>query len=435
MKLMKVLVAVLVMAGLVVPAMAEDKLSISGEFYVMGVAKNNYNDFDSDVLRAALGGDEDADDLAYFHQRLRLYSKYAVTEGVTIHTRMDFGESVWGRAGQDSIRYNLHGTTNDFQLDRAFVEIVQGPWNLRAGQQYYGFGNSLAVDHQGTGFRLAYGGPVVVTAFWNKLDENGTTDDDDTVPTSEDIDMYGASLKYKNDAFVAELFYAQQEGMFANAVKFAGIPLVTFGEDVDGDKSVIGLAFGTKLGAFNLNGEIHKFDGEQSDAVEGDVEYNGFQVYLDGNTALSEALTLGGKIFYAKGYDDELQISELSDFGSINPEEYGFLETDYGLLAAGGSVFNPFNLNAGTMSGMLYASYKASDKLAFMGSVQYAQEEDDAIFEYDFISYNASAQYTIAKNTFFQVQANYLDVDAELFGLDTEVDKAAGVAAKILAKF
>lgn len=428
MKLMKVLVAVLVLAGIALPAVAEDKLSISGEFYVMGYMQDNYRDFDSDILRGALGGNEDADKVSYFKQRLRLYSKYAVTEGVSIHTRMDFGEEAWGNEGQNSIRFDE--TDTEFQLDRAFVEIVKGPWNLRAGQQYYGFGNSFAVDHQGTGFQLSYAGPVKVTAFWNKLDENGLSDD--STIGSEDIDMYGASVKYKNDAFAAELFYAKQEGMFANNALFAGIPFWGLGlaYDVDGDKSVIGLAASSKLGAVNLGGEVNIFDGEQ----DGD-DYEGFQVYLDANTALTDAFTLGGKLFWAKGYDDKIQLSELSDFGSVNPEEYGYLETDFGLLAAGGSVFNPLNANAGTESLMLYGKYKVSDTLGLMFSAQYGQEQDDDFVDYDYTSFNLSAQYTIAKNTFFQVQGNYLNVDCDLYGFDTEVDKASGIAAKLLAKF
>jgi len=478
MKMMKVLVALLVMAGLVAPAVAiaEDKLSISGEFRVFGFSKEDYTDFGSEDINDLQNGiayakwlaenmeaaedyndqwggidgappfepsaepkeiSKDADDVAYFSQRLRLYAKYAVTEGVTIHTRMDFGEGTWGAAGQDTIRFE---NNNDLQIDRAFLEIDKERYNFRAGQQYYGFGNSIAVDHQGTGFRVSTKGPVVFTAFFNKLDENGLTDDTGT----EDDDMYGASVKYKADTFAAELFYAYQDGIdfggktFLNGLVAPKTLTDAFDIDVvyadeDGDQSVIGLAADTKLGAVNVKGELNIFDGEL-DADIDTIDFAGTQLYLDANTALSSALTLGGSLFYAQGYDDKLQLTELSDFGSWLPWEYGYFETNYGLFS--GSSFDPFKLNAGTVSLLVYGAYQASDDLGFKASVQYGMEEEDALAEYDYMSYNLSAQYMIAKNTQIFAQFNYLDVDVDVVELGSvDTDSAMGIAAGIQANF
>jgi hypothetical protein len=400
MKMMKLLVALLVMAGLVAPAIAvaEDKLSISGEFRVFGFSKENYSDFD----------DDDSDDeLNYFNQRLRLYSKYAVTEGVTIHTRMDFGESTWGDEGQNSVRFDhTEGEVDgEFQLDRAFVEIDKPYFNFRAGQQYYGFGNSMAVDHQGTGFRVSTKGPVVVTAFWNKLDEGDSTSDE--LDAEEDRDAYGLSLKYKNDAFAVEGFYALDDN-----------------SATDAEKSVIGLAASTKFGAVNVKGELNIFDGDDGAGTD----YTGTQLYVDANTAVSSAVTLGGSVFYAQGDDEDDVLVAFSDFGSFLPWEYGYFETNYGLYDDG---FDPFSLNAGTVSLMGYGSFKASDDLSFKASIQYGQEEDDNVADYDYMSYNVSGNYVIAKNTTFFVQANYLDVDAD----DEDLDAAMGIAAGLKAKF
>lgn len=404
MKMMKLLVALLVMAGLVAPAIAvaEDKLSISGEFRVFGFSKENYSDFDDD---------NDADDVDFFSQRLRLYSKYAVAEGVTIHTRMDFGEEAWGNEGQNSVRFDESDT--EWQLDRAFLEVDKPYFNLRAGQQYYSFGNAIAIDHQGTGFRVSTKGPVVVTAFWNKLDEGDSLSDEGDV--NEDRDMYGASVLYKNDAFAAELFYALDDN-----------------SATDEDKSVIGLAASTKLGAVNLKGELNVFDGDNG--LDGllAVDYTGFQVYLDANTAVSSALTLGGSIFYAQGDDEDVVLTELSDFGSWLPWEYGYMETDFGLY---NNAFDPFGLNAGAISIMGYGEFKANDKLGFKASIQYGMEEEDAIWEYDYMSYNLSANYMLAKNTAVFLQANYLDADFEFMGFDPDADEAMGVAGGIRANF
>ena len=413
MKMIKVLVTLLVAAGLVLPvvAVAEDKLSISGEFRVMGYSYDNYKDFDDKT---------DADDQDFFGQRLRLYSKYAVTEGVSIHTRMDFGETQWGVEGQNSVRYTHVGPDDEeFQLDRAFLEIKKGAFNIRAGQQYYGFGNSIAVDHQGTGFRVAYGGPVSVTGVWNKLDEGDSLNDDSVAgdKSNKDTDFYAGSVKYKNDAFAAELFYG-----------------IIDDKATDLEKSVIGLAASTQLGPVALNGEFNYFDGDDGAAVK--TDYVGTQLFLEGKMAAMDALTVGAQLYYAQGTDktDEAQLSEISDFGSWLPWEHGYLETDFG-YGSYGTPFNAFGQNAGTISALVFADFVATDDIGFKASIQYGTEEEDKLAEYDYMSYNVSAQYKIADNTFVQIQGNMLDRDLEIAGVDQPDDTATGVVARLIANF
>ena len=81
MKLVKALVALLVVAGLVVPAVAvaEDRLSLSGEMRVRG-----WHD-DSTVEDVLRGGTEDYEQTkTYADQRLRIAGKIAVAEGVSV---------------------------------------------------------------------------------------------------------------------------------------------------------------------------------------------------------------------------------------------------------------------------------------------------------------------------------------------------------------
>ena len=85
MKMLKVLLAVLVMVAMVTPVIAEDRLSLNGEMRVRGW----HQDFDYD-------GDSDDSTDTWGDQRLRIGGKIAVAEGVSITFRTDITESNWG---------------------------------------------------------------------------------------------------------------------------------------------------------------------------------------------------------------------------------------------------------------------------------------------------------------------------------------------------
>ena len=86
MKLLKVLVAALLLAAMVTPAIAEDRLSLSGEMRVRAF----HVDVDED-------NDNDDSTNTWANQRLRIAGKIAVAEGVSVTFRTDITEGTnWG---------------------------------------------------------------------------------------------------------------------------------------------------------------------------------------------------------------------------------------------------------------------------------------------------------------------------------------------------
>ena len=160
MKLLKVLVAVLVMAAMAVPVIAEDRLSLSGEMRVRGWHVDN--DWDSKV------GDSTN---TWADQRFRLGGKIAIAEGVSITFRTDITEANWG-SNNSAFGAGRGGSTQ--QWDRAHIDLTKGMVHVRAGQQLTYWSQTGVIDNQTTGisFDLATGIPVSGFVYLN--DDNNT---------------------------------------------------------------------------------------------------------------------------------------------------------------------------------------------------------------------------------------------------------------------
>ena len=161
MKMLKVALVVLVMAAMVTPVIAEDRLSLNGEMRVRGWFIDNDN--------------ADDDTATYGDQRLRIGGKIAVAEGVSITFRTDITESRWGSGNANgSGRTSVNGSNFQSQhWDRAHIDLTKGNFHLRAGQQYKAYGKTYAVDVQSNGLSADYKfGDVPVNVFAMLIDEN-----------------------------------------------------------------------------------------------------------------------------------------------------------------------------------------------------------------------------------------------------------------------
>ena len=141
MKLIKALVVMLVAVGMILPAVAvaEDRLSLSGEMRVRGW----HTDYDFGDL------DEDDGTETWADQRLRIAGKLAVAEGVSITFRTDITESNWGTTGSGN-GFGSGRSGADQQWDRAHIDLEKNDMHLRAGQQLIVLGKS-GFDSQDNG--------------------------------------------------------------------------------------------------------------------------------------------------------------------------------------------------------------------------------------------------------------------------------------------
>lgn len=385
MKLLKALVVLLVAAGLIVPAvaMAEDRLSLSGEMRVRAF----HVDDDSDYTET------------WANQRLRIAGKIAVAEGVSVTFRTDITEGTnWGdssgNGGVSIIRTNGFGHARSGaqqQWDRAHLDIAKGNFHLRAGQQYIGTGGTWAVDTQDSGLALDIVGAMPVKIF-------GIVDKDNGSKTVSDGFLYGIMISPKGDNFSGKLFAAGQ----------------TDGSD---EKAyVFGASGSTDLGAIKLFGELDFFTGDHSatrDAM-------GTQAIIDASMAAGAA-TIGGQLMYAMGDTDDKQYVRLGngfngwdpvyDVGtSLSNEEIGL-----------GNPFDFTGMNAGVVGARLYGS-TAMGATKLGASIAYLETEEDDAADGDALALAAGLVYDIAASTTFQLQLGYQD--GEVNSVDYEEMRA-----------
>ena len=416
MKLLKVLVAVLVMAAMAVPVIAEDRLSLSGEMRVRAWTT------DTDV-----DGWSDSVSDTWANQRLRIAGKIAVAEGVSVSFRTDITEgtnwgdsSGFGGGAGNPERSNGFGharSGSQQQWDRAHMDLTKGIFHLRAGQQYVGTGGTFAVDTQDSGLSLDIKTSVPFNVFFI-VDKDG----DSSLSSSANYDvqdayLYGASVSPKGDNYSAKVFGA-------------GYSDARFGTEV----YVLGASASTKLGPVNLFGEFDYFTGDSSDDGTTKVDAVGSQLFVDASMAASDAFTVGGQLFYAAGTskDDEDQYIRLGngfngwdpimDVGtSLSNEEITF----GGALDGLGQQANPFdftNSHSGVVGGRLYTSFKASDTLNFGLSGAYLQTEEDKYVDVDAMAFAVGMNYAVLKNTTLGVQLQYTDGTVNGQNGDPDVD-------------
>ncbi|SHH95350.1 hypothetical protein [Desulfofustis glycolicus] len=386
-KMMKALVAVPVLVGLAaVPAIAEERLSLSGEMRVRGWT------VDDDE---GIGGRDES----YVDQRLRMMGKIKAAEGVYAVFRLDATEARWGRyAGFGSGRLPADGSS--MQWDRAYLDLTKGMFNMQAGLIYAGVSPSQVVNSQDNGIQVQFKGSVPVKAFV-LLDDDGytpavaATDTTPAVPASDG-----------DDAFLYAVSVAPTFGEVKTEFFGAGYN----GGETDEDVYAFGASVAAPLGMATLVGEINFFTG---DAAE-DVDAMGLQGYFGADLAITDTITIQPLIWYAMAADDdEVQYSWLgNDFDGWDPVwEVGTKLSNEQIDL--GRPFDWTGAGAGLIGGTLKVFAKVSDALNLGASVGYLTVEDDNIIDADALAIAAGGSYAIMDNTSLHAQVQYLSVDGD----------------------
>lgn len=375
-RLFIVLLAFVFVAGFVGEVAAEDRLSLSGSMRVKAWDFENYGDFDDSL---------NADETSFFTQRFRLGVKIKPTEFVTAHLRLDFAEGTWGdtasaaytasnvgmvAAGGNATTYggwegSRYGHKNELQVDRAYLQIDQDSYTLKAGQLFQGTGlNYIVVDNNTTGITLTLKLPVTIDLMYSKLDEKGATTDFLNAATNvstEDMDFYGLQVKYAGEGYTAGAFYA------------------TMKDDSAADMSpeAFGVFGKTTLGSVNVQGEIDFLGGDAGPTMD----YDGTQMFLQATMNFGTTL-VGVDFYYAEGEDltgtDE-QIYAFQDWNDWNPHVYilgGVFSAEFN-PTPGGEVFDWTGDDAGVLGGSIFAKFVPMDQLALYVQLVYLTTDED----------------------------------------------------------
>ncbi len=395
-KMMKALVAVPVLVGLAsVPAIAEERLSLSGEMRVRG--------WTSDIEV----GDVDASD-TWADQRLRMMGKIKVAEGVGVVFRLDATEARWGRyPGFGSGRIPADG--NSMQWDRAYLDLTKGMFNLQAGLIYAAFTGSSAVNGQDNGIAIKVNSAVPFKAFV-MLDDDGyvaavpATATTPARPAEDGGDsfLWGASVQPAFGNVKTEFFAAGYNGARLDRDVYA------FGAEVSAD-----------LGMVTPFMEVNVFTGDHSETVDA----KGLQGVLGANLAVTDTITIQPALWYAQAADDgEYQYVVLgnngtSDFDGFDP----VMDVGTKLHNEAISLGRPYDwtgAGAGAIGGTLKVFAKMSDALKLGASVGYLTTEDDDIVDADAWAIAAGGSYAIMDNTSLHLQLQYVNGDVEGVDLD-----------------
>ena len=425
---MKKIIAILLVAVFAATgAYADDRLQLSGQMRVQGLSIENYGDFDDTTA---------ADEMDWWRQRFRTAAKINVADGVSVNLRFDFAEDTWGSNNWSTWRYN---EGSELQVDRAYLDVSKEMFQIKAGQQYFGLGNSIVVDSNATGFNLGLKFPVSVNLIYIKSDEGGANSDNDTAvaasykldttvtpaavivdtaasTNTEDTDIYAVNVGYASDAFTVNGFYAISKDH----------------STTDNSPFVYGVQGTATLGPVNLNAELDLFGGDN-----GAIDYMGTQFTLDANMALG-AGKVGMFALYAAGAGTgEVQKTNLSDFGSWAPLSWGILEyTDWDPVqdGNGNDVYDFSGGNAGVLGFAPYGEFKPMEALYIRGLLGYLTPEEDANTTVDNAwVFNLGLQYDFAPNTAVFVSYNYTKVEFDTAA--TADDPAQGLFSEIRVNF
>ena len=423
-RFLKTAIVLLAIAAMAAPAFAADNLSLSGQMRVRGWFVDN-----GTTTSKATGVKDDSTN-TWADQRLRIGGKFTIADGVSITFRTDVTESNWGSG-------NTYGSgrIGVQQWDRAHLDLAFDAFSLRAGQQYVAFGNNYAFDAQSNGLTIKTKGPVAVTAFFMLADSNitdaepagykfsatGTPEATAVADASNDSDgfYYGVNVGFGADNFKGNAFVAASKGVTGTKVDPATYKEIATGS-VDQEIYLIGADTTINLDAVKIVAELDFFTGDSNATTDA----FGTQLFVDGSFAASEALTVGGQLYYALGDKDDDQYTYLgNNFGNWDP----LFEHGTGLNNEQIGMARPFAFfgkDSGVIAGRIYADAKVGDALKVGGSFAYLEPEEDANVTADSaITLAAGMKYAVMANTSIGALVEYIDID----DVDTDAYVRAGL--------
>lgn len=385
-RFLKVSIVLLAIAAMAAPvAFAADNLSLSGSMRVRGAYLDD-------------GGDSTTTKIDH---RLRVGGKFKATDNISLTFRTDFSEGQWG---SDS-NYGRFSTIDD--MDRAHLDIDTDSYHLRLGTQYFGLGNTYALDTQDTGATFTLKGDMPISLMYILDDNNGDGADDFVVGAKTSFGGFTVfaavakssaneeDLEEVYDDFMAAESLEEFEAVIGDA--FAGL---------DQEITLIGASYNADYDGIKVAADVAYFTGDAGYDDE-DFDVDGLQGMLDVSMAASEAATVGARLWYAQGHDDSVTVNFLGNgFGGYDAFNYGPFENENLTYVR---PFEAFSYAGGLISqGVValqgYGSFKASDATTFTGSIVYAEPEDDFIEDDDAMFLNAGMTYALMQNATIKSQ-------------------------------
>jgi len=360
-KNMKKFLVILLALGLVMafsmPAAAVD-LKVSGTYYVTGYLESNH------ALReegATATGEVQND---WYVSRLRVNTVWQVADGLSLTTRFDAQEKIWGASDGTN-------QADSLSWERCYVTFKTGIGNFYAGYMSAGGFGTVFNDDVGSAPRIKYVtsvGPWTLLALTEKGEEKdglaGSMTED------SDYDKYAVAAIYK------------WEGGQAGALWFY-LPDKTHSEDATAyslTRNYVPVYFKANFGALYMEGEASYFFGkyeyDDGGATE-DKDLSGISAYLYAKFNMGPAY-VGGQFGYVEGNDPNSYDMEQGYYDNADWDPCLIL-FNYWLTIYQGNLGGDATSYAygwlGLNNGFLYqvfAGFKPMDTLTLHASLTYA---------------------------------------------------------------
>jgi len=313
-RVMKRFWLVLLSLGLVLAAsssaMAVD-VKFSGSYYAAGLYLDKTN------LRKDSG--TDGISTAFYYQRLRVRTDFVVSPGLTLVTRFDALERIWGGArssASTTAAPDSAGTraeNENIAFDWAYIEYASPIGTFAAGMMETGrtgtdFGNSYS-----TAGRIKWKntfGPVTISADTTKVKDMSNSAVASSPNTDADNDQYGL-----------EGVYAWKDGKAGMKVTYYNYAEKSPGVSPAGNYKKKYFLFTpyalAKIGPVNIQAEVNYATGDHKKYGDGigDVKLENLSAFVDATAAFGQVY-FGGTFAYVSG--DDPNTSDRQEGGTLN---------------------------------------------------------------------------------------------------------------------
>jgi hypothetical protein len=311
-----VLLSIGLLVALAAPVFAVD-VKFSGSYVIQGYMESNRNITDGSPLHQDSGRDGPSDSFTW--QRLRMQTDFTVAEGLTLTTRFDAMEKVWGtpRSGTALATNDANGiqSTGSAEAENIKFQHVYATFKTAIGTFSAGY---MAQTAWGTAFGdssdYAYGprlrwrldsGPLAFLLIWDKYEgQNGSYPTGGQVDQSKD--KYSAAFIYNWGKGSAGLL-----GQFARDTNSSGATPAgnAINSQDNGLKKTVFLLdpyVKATFGPVYFEAEVIWVTGKlrewESTSTRPDITYNGLSAYANAMVTLGPAY-VGAAFVYVSGDD------------------------------------------------------------------------------------------------------------------------------------
>jgi len=351
-------------------------VKFSGQMYVAGMHFN----------RTTLDDVGDGTTTSFYAQRLRMFTDFVVAPGVTLKTRYDIMERVWGATRTapgttaGTLSMGTQAENENIAFDRAYIQYDSPYGSFQVGARSAGTWGTTFGDSEGPAWRVFYSSPAFAGGFGilaviQKATENSYNAYNLTATQADkDYDVYIAALTYTQKSWNTGLLYVY----YLNATGRTNVA-----GDYKRKYHLLQPYVKANIGPVALQAEIGYAFGkytEYDNAGSTDVKADSLAGMIDA-LATFGPVYVGGTFAYAQGdkdATDDKQQNILTGGADWSPTLimynqdratwFGNVTSSYATAPFGSAMTNAYFYQ-------LRAGVKPVEKLDVMASVSFAQAD------------------------------------------------------------